>query len=111
MMEKNALLTAIATFVISITSVSARAGVPPSALAPAKTMNGTIMCRATRASQPYTEDCSPRSHFVFVSHDQVYDIKNQSFSGLRPLVGEQVVATAQLNGRSITILQLMELPK
>jgi hypothetical protein len=106
---RNAFLLSI--FAIGGASVSLRAGAPPNPVEPAQTIEGTIMCRAGHARQPTTEDCPARSHFVFVSRNQVYDIKNQSFSGLRPLVGEELVATAQLTGMSIRILQLMELPK
>src|SRR5262245_53423567 len=95
--KKSPKATLFATILgLCAAGVLARAAAPPKVEPTVPvTLSGTIMCKGVHRGELSTEDCSTRSRFVFVSHNHVYDIRNQSFSGLKPLVGQPLAVTAE----------------
>ena len=74
---------------------------------PVRTWTGVI-----RMGEPcgvkMTQVCGERlSRYFFVSHGRYFNMANQKFSGLRALVGRRVVVTGEVDGRVLTILEIM----
>ena len=86
----------------------ASAGLAGAAPASVRTWRGTIMCGSQKA---WAQTCPVKNpHFVFVSGTKAYEISRQNYSGFKDLVGKPLKVTAELNGKQITILELMATP-
>jgi hypothetical protein len=74
-------------------------------------VRGTVLCQDAGVARAHASACSAGSRYVIATGRATYIIKEQTFSGLRSLLGSRVDVVGEVTGRVLDILHIVESPE